>query len=289
MEQGGDVEARRAQVLDLLGLRGWQLRSTPEADDRASREIRGAPGCASAAAETEPAPHAARETATGRTVPPAARTVAARETREAPDPGHEAPPARAERYDPPYDWAGLQAAVAACRRCRLCETRHQTVFGVGPEHAELMVVGEGPGAEEDARGEPFIGRAGKLLDQMLAAIGCSREHNVFITNVVKCRPPNNRDPMPDEVAACRPYLERQIELVGPRLIVGLGRVAAQRLLDTDQPLGRLRGRLHHYGARQTPVMLTYHPAYLLRTPREKAKAWQDLKVVARFLAQERAP
>ncbi|HEX7380798.1 MAG TPA: uracil-DNA glycosylase [Nevskiaceae bacterium] len=192
-----------------------------------------------------------------------------------------------EAYDPPHDWAGLQAAVEVCRRCRLCETRNRTVFGVGPEHAELMVVGEGPGAEEDARGEPFVGRAGKLLDQMLAAIGCSRRRNAFITNVVKCRPPNNRDPLPDEVAACRPYLERQIELVEPRLIVGLGRVAAQRLLDTDLPLGRLRGRLHHYGARQTPVMLTYHPAYLLRSPREKAKAWQDLKAVAHFLAQER--
>ncbi|TAM09459.1 MAG: uracil-DNA glycosylase [Nevskiaceae bacterium] len=189
-------------------------------------------------------------------------------------------------YEAPRDWAGLRAAVAGCRRCRLCETRHNTVFGVGPEHAPLMVVGEGPGADEDAKGEPFVGRAGRLLDEMLRAIGCSRTENVFVANVVKCRPPMNRDPRPEEVAACRPYLDRQIELIQPRLIVGLGRVAAQRLLGTDAPMFKLRGTLHHYGARHTPVMLTYHPAYLLRTPREKAKAWDDLKAIARFLRQD---
>ncbi len=181
------------------------------------------------------------------------------------------------------DWDGLAAQVAACRHCGLCETRTRTVFGVGHRAAPLMVVGEGPGADEDAQGEPFVGRAGKLLDQMLAAIGYSREHNVFIANVVKCRPPGNRDPAPSEAEACRPYLEQQIALVKPKLIVALGRVAAQRLLATDAPLARLRGPLHHYGPLQIPLMITYHPAYLLRSPREKAKSWEDLKQVHRFI------
>jgi uracil-DNA glycosylase len=157
------------------------------------------------------------------------------------------------------------------------------VFGVGPERAPLMIVGEGPGADEDASGEPFVGRAGKLLDEMLKAIGHSRAENVYIANVVKCRPPGNRDPAADEAEACRPFLEAQIAQVQPRLIVALGRIAAQRLLVTDEPLARLRGPLHHYGAGKTPLFVTYHPAYLLRSPREKAKSWQDLKLIHRHL------
>jgi DNA polymerase len=188
-------------------------------------------------------------------------------------------------YAAPSDWAGLREAVKTCTRCKLCETRTQTVFGVGPEQAPLMVVGEGPGADEDAQGEPFVGRAGKLLDEMLKSIGRSRKDNVFIANVVKCRPPGNRDPAPDEAEACRPFLERQIQLVKPRLIVALGRIAAQRLLQTDEPLSRLRGPMHHYGPDSTPLFITYHPAYLLRSPREKAKSWSDLKKVHQFLEQ----
>lgn len=183
----------------------------------------------------------------------------------------------------PTDWSGLRQAVAACQACRLCETRTQTVFGVGPERAPLMIVGEGPGADEDASGEPFVGRAGKLLDEMLKAIGHNRAENVYIANVVKCRPPGNRDPAPEEAEACRGYLEAQIALVQPRLIVALGRVAAQRLLVTEEPLARLRGPLHHYGPARTPLFVTYHPAYLLRSPREKAKSWQDLKQIHRYL------
>lgn len=183
----------------------------------------------------------------------------------------------------PTDWAGLRAMVKDCARCKLCATRTQTVFGVGPESASLMVIGEGPGADEDAQGEPFVGRAGKLLDEMLAAIGRSRRENVFIANVVKCRPPGNRDPESDEVEACRPYLDQQIRLIKPRLIVGLGRIAAQRLLATDQPLSRLRGPMHRYGSDNIPLFITYHPAYLLRSPREKAKSWEDLKKVWRYL------
>jgi uracil-DNA glycosylase len=177
------------------------------------------------------------------------------------------------------DWDRLTAQVSNCRQCVLCETRHQTVLGTGARDAPLMIVGEGPGAGEDAQGLPFVGRAGKLLDEMLAAIDYSRDRNVYIANVVKCRPPGNRDPARDEAEACRPYLEAQIALVKPKLIVALGRIAAQRLLDTDAPLARLRGPLHQYGATATPLMVTYHPAYLLRSPREKAKSWQDLKAV----------
>jgi uracil-DNA glycosylase family 4 len=178
-----------------------------------------------------------------------------------------------------------RSCVAACTACRLHETRTNTVFGVGPATASLMVVGEGPGAEEDARGEPFVGRAGKLLDQMLAAIGHGRGDNAYIANVVKCRPPNNRDPQPDEAEACRDFLEAQIRLIQPKLILAVGRVAAQRLLQTDQPLSRLRGQFHAYGPEKTPLWITYHPAYLLRSPREKAKAWVDLKQVHAFLAK----
>lgn len=188
-------------------------------------------------------------------------------------------------YVAPEDWDGLRAAVKDCTRCKLCPTRTQTVFGVGVENASLMVVGEGPGADEDAQGEPFVGRAGKLLDEMLKSIGRSRKDNVFIANVVKCRPPGNRDPEADEAEACRPFLERQIQLVQPRLIVALGRIAAQRLLQTDEPLARLRGPIHSYGPGKTPLFITYHPAYLLRSPREKAKSWDDLKKVSRYLKE----
>jgi len=197
-------------------------------------------------------------------------------------------PAVIERSPVPMDWEGLRAAVKDCQVCKLCSTRTQTVFGVGHASAQLMIVGEGPGADEDARGEPFVGRAGKLLDEMLKAIGRSRADtesggSVFIANVVKCRPPGNRDPEADEVEACRPYLDRQIELVRPKLIVALGRVAAQRLLGSNEPLSRLRGPIHSYGPTQTPLFITYHPAYLLRSPREKAKSWEDLKKVWSFL------
>ena len=204
-----------------------------------------------------------------------------------PAPALEASPSIASRpaVDVPADWSGLRAMVKDCPRCKLCATRTQTVFGVGPEDAPLMIVGEGPGADEDMKGEPFVGKAGKLLDQMLASIGRSRGENTYIANVVKCCPPGNRDPEADEVAACRPYLDRQIELLKPRLIVALGRVAAQRLLQSDAPLSRLRGPLYQYGAERTPVLVTYHPAYLLRSPREKSKSWDDLKRVHQLLAQ----
>ena len=171
-------------------------------------------------------------------------------------------------------WDELRSAVAACRKCGLCEARKQAVLGVGDVNADWLFVGEGPGAEEDQRGEPFVGQAGKLLDNMLAAIGLRRGSDVYIANSVKCRPPENRTPTPEETAACLPYLERQIELIRPKLIVALGRPAAQTLLQSEVKIGAARGRLHDH--RGIPVIVTYHPAYLLRTLQDKAKAWEDL-------------
>jgi uracil-DNA glycosylase family 4 len=194
--------------------------------------------------------------------------------------GREAPGSEQDEIPPAeMDWSRLEAAVAGCLRCDLHAGRTRTVFGVGHREADWMIIGEAPGAEEDRRGEPFVGRAGKLLDSMLAALGLDRS-KVFIANVLKCRPPENRDPRPEEVRACAPYLQRQIELVAPRLILAVGRVAAQRLLETDTSLGRLRGRTHRFGATDVPVLVTYHPAYLLRRPEAKAEAWRDLVTAA---------
>jgi len=173
----------------------------------------------------------------------------------------------------PAEWTTLEQAVRACTKCALHTTRTQTVFGVGSRSARWMFIGEAPGADEDRQGEPFVGRAGQLLNAMLFAIGLKREE-VFIANVLKCRPPGNRDPQPEEVAQCEPYLIRQIELIQPRLIVALGRHAAHSLLKTEMPLSKLRGqRLSYHG---TPLIVTYHPAYLLRTPTDKRKVWEDL-------------
>ncbi|MEZ0602219.1 uracil-DNA glycosylase [Paraburkholderia sp. IW21] len=172
------------------------------------------------------------------------------------------------------DWDALSARVAACERCRLCEKRTNTVFGVGDRNADWMLIGEAPGENEDRLGEPFVGQAGKLLDNMLRALTLARDTNVYIANVIKCRPPGNRNPEPDEVARCEPYLQRQVALVKPKLIVALGRFAAQSLLKTDASISSLRGRVHEYEG--VPVIVTYHPAYLLRSLPDKAKAWADL-------------
>jgi DNA polymerase len=171
-------------------------------------------------------------------------------------------------------WSDFAADVRACTACGLCRSRRQAVPGVGDARAEWMFVGEAPGAEEDARGEPFVGQAGRLLDNMLAALGMERTSNVYIANVLKCRPPGNRAPEPGEVDACRPYLDRQIALIRPRLIVALGRSAATTLLGVDATIASLRGRLHRYQG--VPLVVTYHPAYLLRNLPDKAKAWEDL-------------
>lgn len=183
------------------------------------------------------------------------------------------------------DWPALRECVAQCTLCALSASRTNTVFGVGNQDADWLIVGEAPGAEEDRRGEPFVGRAGQLLDQMLQAIGQSRE-SVFIANILKCRPPNNRDPKPDEAAACRGYLERQIALIQPRIILAVGKIAAQNLLGSDETVGRMRGRPHDLDG--IPLVVTYHPAYLLRSPSQKHKAWSDLCLAARLAAESGA-
>ncbi len=177
------------------------------------------------------------------------------------------------------DWTGLRDTVAGCRACGLCESRQHTVFGVGNERAHWMIVGEAPGEQEDAQGEPFVGAAGKLLDNMLRSLGLSREdgppeRQVYIANTLKCRPPRNRNPEPGELAQCEPYLQRQIELIQPRVILAMGRFAVQQLLQSQEAIGRLRGRVHRYQG--VPLIVTYHPAYLLRNLPEKAKSWEDL-------------
>jgi uracil-DNA glycosylase family 4 len=179
-------------------------------------------------------------------------------------------------------WIELKQAVPACTACSLHSTRSQTVFGVGDENADWLLVGEAPGAEEDRLGDPFVGQAGKLLDNMLAAIGLNRRENVYIANVLKCRPPGNRNPEPDEVAKCTPFLLQQIALIKPRLIVAMGRFAAQTLLDTDASVGSLRGRVHEYAG--LPLIVTYHPAYLLRSLHDKSKAWEDLVFARKTMA-----
>lgn len=180
-------------------------------------------------------------------------------------------------------WSDFAVDVAACTACKLCATRNKVVPGVGDPNADWLFVGEAPGADEDARGEPFVGQAGRLLDNMLGALGLARTRQVYIANVLKCRPPNNRTPEPAEADACSPYLARQIELIQPRIVVALGRTAASLLLGTDDSVATLRGRVHRY--RGLPLVVTYHPAYLLRTLSDKAKAWEDL-VLARATIED---
>jgi uracil-DNA glycosylase len=254
---------RRSQYLQAIGIEEWWLRGRRPAELPGSAEP---PRAASAVPPAAPA-----APANARAVAPA---VAAAEPAE---------PALAAEVE--ARWEALRAEVLGCRRCSLHATRTQGVFGVGPRRADWLVIGEAPGAEEDRRGEPFVGAAGQLLDAMLRAIGLDRRSNVYIANVLKSRPPGNRDPRPEEVAACLPYLERQIALLQPKIMLAVGRIAAQNLLGTDAPLGRLRGRVHYFGARSIPLVVTYHPAYLLRTPGEKRKAWEDLKF-ARGLYQQ---
>jgi DNA polymerase len=236
----------RNAYLDALGIDRWVSRTAPVPEVAAPAQGH----AASAPARDEPA-------------------AVARAVERVPLPP---PPV----LEPGIGWEALRERVAGCVACELSRTRTQTVFGVGNRQAEWLVIGEAPGGEEDRQGEPFVGRAGQLLNAMLLAIGLPRE-SVFIANVLKCRPPGNRDPKPEEVARCLPYLRAQIALLKPKIILVVGRIAAQTLLATDVPLARLRGKLHRFGDFDTPMVITYHPAYLLRTPADKRKAWEDLK------------
>jgi len=188
----------------------------------------------------------------------------------------------AQESVPGLTWTELRDCVTSCTRCELAQSRTNTVFGVGNPDANWLIIGEAPGAEEDRRGEPFVGRAGKLLDEMLRAIGQSRD-SVFIANILKCRPPHNRDPKPGEAAECRQYLQRQIELVQPRIILAVGKIAAQNLLGSNETVGRMRGHAHELDG--IPLVVTYHPAYLLRSPSQKSKSWSDLCLAMRLASE----
>jgi len=252
------VSARRDLMLEEMGLGPvWRLR-------------RPATGAGADASESEVA---AAEPDTGQRAPTSAAHRQGAAAATAPADRSLPPDDRAVRIAR-MDWPALRQAVAECSACGLCKTRKNTVFGVGDERAEWLLVGEAPGAEEDARGEPFVGQAGRLLDNMLAAIDLARDRNVYIANVLKCRPPGNRNPEPGEVAQCSPHLLRQIALIGPKLIVAMGRFAAQTLLSSDASIASLRGRQFEYQG--VPLVVTYHPAYLLRNLPDKAKAWEDL-------------
>ena len=181
-------------------------------------------------------------------------------------------------------WVTLQNEVKSCELCSLHKTRTQTVFGVGDAKADWLFIGEAPGMDEDLQGEPFVGRAGGLLNEMVFSIGLSRE-KIFIANILKCRPPQNRDPLASEVAQCLPYLERQIQHINPMIIIAVGRVAAQNLLQTDKTMSQLRGRIHSFGTKKTPLVVIYHPAYLLRSPSQKFKAWEDLTLAKQAIAK----
>lgn len=255
---------RRASVLREMGLAPvWRLRDAPGAT--VDSPLAESAASAAVAGDLEPLAAVAAEPASEPAVLPARTAVL-------PTAPPLMAPARVATED--MDWAALEATIGACRACPLHERRTMAVPGVGDRAADWLFVGEGPGAEEDLRGEPFVGQAGKLLDAMLAAIGLARGRNVYIANAVKCRPPGNRTPEASEMAACQPYLERQIALLQPRIIVALGRPAAQTLLGGEVKINAARGRL--FDRAGIPVVVTYHPAYLLRNPQDKAKAWEDL-------------
>ena len=249
-----------AAHLSELGLSLWRLRSDPV-------EIEPPP------ASTEVAPAPMPPPVQQEQLPAAAMTDHATAQQRQDEADREEADALRRAQIAKMTWDELQSYVQAQSRAGAT----QAVFGVGVRDAQVMVIGEAPGGDEDKQGQPFVGRAGQLLDQMLQAIGLSRDKNTYIANICKFRPPNNRDPRPDEVAEDFPYLQRQIELVQPKLLLAVGRIAAQNLLSSTQPIGRMRGQLHAFGDKGITTLVTYHPAYLLRSPREKAKAWQDLK------------
>lgn len=284
------LSSRRDAVLREMGLGPmWRLRTRQaeadgtedfarEASAPTATEAAAAIAAPRAEAPRAPMPRPAQSAPTARPQPSPVRALApAAEFAPYPAPD----PARSARIAT-LDWDALEAGIRDCRACALCERRKQAVPGVGDRQARWMLVGEGPGAEEDQRGEPFVGQAGRLLDNMLAAIGLKRAEDVYIANAVKCRPPHNRTPERVEIAACQPFLERQIALVQPRLLIALGRPAAQALLDREIAISAARGK--RFERAGIPVVVTYHPAYLLRNPQDKAKAWEDLCFARRLMA-----
>ena len=269
-------DERQHALLKGMGLRAWSPMAAPVPLSEPMSVPMSVPTpepMSSPAYAPEPSSPRAASSPTQRPVPVAAPRVAR-------EPSSEPAPALDN-----LDWASLRAAVADCRACGLCETRRQTVFGVGATQAHWMVIGEAPGEQEDRTGEPFVGDSGQLLDRMLASLGLSRDaeggdpaRQVYIANTLKCRPPQNRNPSADEMARCEPFLVRQIALLKPKIILAMGRFAVQALLRSNEPIGRLRGKVHHYQG--VPLIVTYHPSYLLRSLPEKARAWEDLCLAA---------
>ncbi|MDH3977285.1 MAG: uracil-DNA glycosylase [Gammaproteobacteria bacterium] len=251
----GFLSAAQRQMLEVMDVQLWELRKPPAVAERAVPQ--------------NAIPERAIPEITAPGIPVA-------ET-----------PSKKSQSVSPLGWSELADTVAACTRCELHQTRTQTVFGVGDPAADWMIIGEAPGADEDRQGEPFVGKAGQLLDEMLRAVGLDRSR-VFIANILKCRPPNNRDPKPEEVEACSDFLQQQIAEVKPKLIVAVGRIAAQNLLHSDKPVGQLRGKVHEVGASRIPVVVTYHPAYLLRSPGQKRKTWDDLCLARATIAGVKA-
>lgn len=262
-------ETRRLQYLEAMGIQVWRRRGAPVGHESEREGEVEPPLPAVQALPPDPPPVRAP------TAQPVTVTVMASPTE---------PPPAADDGLAAAGWDDLRQRVAACRACGLHETRTQTVFGVGNTGADLLVIGEAPGADEDRQGEPFVGRAGQLLNAMLLAIGLRREQ-VYIANILKCRPPGNRDPRPEEALRCRPYLQRQMELLAPRAILAVGRISSQNLLSSEETIGRLRGRVHRFGPAGIPLVATYHPAYLLRSPEQKARSWQDLQLLLRCLRE----
>src|SRR5258705_1523092 len=258
--------ALRREYLAALGLETWVVRGKPPGSPETAR----------------PDAPALRDLPEPRDTPELRDLLEPRDMPEprAPGAAGDSSPGR----ETGVDWPELRARVAACTRCALCNTRTQTVFGVGSQTADWLIVGEAPGAEEDRQGWPVVGRAGKLLNSMLRAIGLARQQ-VYIANALKCRPPGNRDPSPSEAAECLPYLEQQIALLKPKIMLAVGRIASQNLLHTEVTLGRLRQQVHRFGLSQVPLVVTFHPAYLLRTPSDKRKAWEDLKFAREVCAR----
>jgi uracil-DNA glycosylase len=288
--------AHQRRMLAEMGLPPWLAPAAP-VSARATNElatalteVRPAPSGPGAAHLVDtPAGQPARERAAETSTVPPAGTARTASTSASPAPvvARATPPVEPTAALDGLDWSSLRAAVEACTACGLCQGRTQTVFGVGHAEADWMIVGEAPGEQEDRLGEPFVGRSGQLLDNMLRALGLGRAEGppaqqVYIANTIKCRPPGNRNPTPDELARCEPYLVRQIALVRPRIILAMGKFAVQSLLRSSEPIGRLRGQVHHYQG--VPLIVTYHPAYLLRNPVDKARAWDDLCLAAETAA-----
>jgi DNA polymerase len=260
------LTARQQHCLQAIGVRSWRPRA--DADSIAPAMEFTAAG---AAPEVEKPAGGEAGITPPRSEPPVVANDAVK-----------APPAKKIDIPALDDWASINAAIQQCNACELSQNCTQKVPGVGARQADLLIVGEGPGHDEDLRGEPFVGRSGQLLDRMLAAIGIARDQ-VYITNIVKCRPPNNRDPRPEEAAHCRVYLDAQIRQLRPKLILAVGRVSAHNLLDSKLPVGKLIQQMHQLPGTDIPLKVTYHPAYLLRTPAAKAIAWQDMKLLHRML------